>query len=53
MKLLITQFSPAASSAFLGTNILLGSLFSNIVTLWFSSTVKDKISYPKIRKVKL
>jgi hypothetical protein len=49
MKLLIMHSSPATSSL-LGPDILLIKLFSHILNLYSSFSVRDKVSHPyKIR----
>jgi len=45
MKLLIMQPSPVTSSL-LGPNILLSTLFSNILNQCSSLSVRDKVSHP-------
>jgi hypothetical protein len=44
MKLLNMQFSPASS--LFGPNILLSTLFSNILGLYSSLKVRDQVSHP-------
>jgi phosphate starvation-inducible membrane PsiE len=47
MKLLITQFSPVACHLSLfDPNILLSTLFSNCLNLYFSLNVRDQVSHP-------
>jgi hypothetical protein len=52
MKPLVMQFSPVTSSLF-GPNILLSTLFSNILSLCSSFNVRDHISHPYRTTVKI
>jgi hypothetical protein len=52
MKFLSMQSSPAACHFLLGSNILLSTLFSNIVSLCSSLWARDQVSHPYKEKVK-
>jgi hypothetical protein len=46
MKLLIVQLPPFSRLTFLGPNILLRTLFSNTLSLYFSLSMRDQLSHP-------
>jgi hypothetical protein len=47
MQLLIKQFlQPPVTLSVLGPNILLSTLFSNILNLCYSLNVRDQVSHP-------
>jgi hypothetical protein len=46
MKLLIMQLLPFSCLSLFVRNILLGTLFSNTLSLWSSLNIRDQVSHP-------